>query len=404
MALNRSRAGFTLVELMIAVVAGSFAVAGVYYLNGVSSRAFGEQLRMSEAQMSLRSAMEQVRRDFARAGYLHTPNSALLPDCSGAIPGIADVTPRAMRALEVTRDGSTGDQVTTKAEVKSLLGMPSTNRTRADLVTLWGNYATSDAYLADPVSTSSTRIYFQPASESFRRSFYDFKVGTDVATFNATRFSSTFTNRVLRIEHEGRFFFRDITGVDPTEATPNVTINTLPGCFEPSRWTAVAPVMRVRYALESDGAADLTRLRPATASLGSRRTLLVRREVTDTDGKLVANSARVVLDYAVEFSVDAVVSTTATNATPSWAYSLGDAVTTQSTNNPERFRSLIVTLSSRSAEADPNLPFLARTTFDDATLLNSPLPTFRVFDLTQGAVVGNARVRTMRSEIFLQNL
>ncbi len=402
MAMKRE-AGFTLEELMIALLAGSFAVAGVYYLNGVSSRMFGEQLRVSEAQMSLRSAIEQIRRDFARAGYLHTPNSALLPDCSGTIPGDTTMAPRAMQALSVTADGSYGTAVSTAADVQTLLST-TTNQTRADLVTLWGNYATSDAYLADPTRTTSTTIYFQPNSESFRRSFFDFTAG-GTATYNATRFANTFnTNRMLRIEHEGRFFFRDITNVDSTAATPNVTVASLPSCFDGTHWTAVAPVMRVRYALESDGAADLTRLKPVSPTLGSRRTLLIRRELKDSDGSLVANSSRVVLDYAVEFAVDAVVTTNAPNVAPAWAYVMGADMTTQSTNNPERFRSLIVTLSSRSAEADPNLPRLARAQFNAAGLLNSPLLTFSVIDPSATTPVGNARVRTLRSEIFLQNL
>src|ERR1700712_5920127 len=120
-----SRAGFTLVELMIALIAGAFAVSAVYYLNGVSSRAFAEQMRVSETQMSLRSAMEQLRRDFSRAGYLGTPNSALVPDCSGvAGSGNGDISPFTIRSLNVTRDASLAGDVATMLAV-------ATNKTRA---------------------------------------------------------------------------------------------------------------------------------------------------------------------------------------------------------------------------------------------------------------------------------
>ena len=64
----RSQAGFTLVEMMIALLAGSFAIMAVYYLGGVSSRGFNEQSRVAESQMALRTAMEQLRRDISLMG------------------------------------------------------------------------------------------------------------------------------------------------------------------------------------------------------------------------------------------------------------------------------------------------------------------------------------------------
>src|ERR1700712_4011938 len=179
-----SRAGFTLVELMIALVAGAFAVSAVYYLSGVSSRSFAEQMRVSETQMSLRSAMEQVRRDFSRAGYMAVPSSTLIPDCNGQVnaDGMGNISPRLMRAISVTRDGSLGN-----TDVTTLLA-PVVNSTRADSVDLWGNYATPEVYLVDPVATTSGQIFFQPTSEGFRRSFYDPVAGNGAATFNAARF------------------------------------------------------------------------------------------------------------------------------------------------------------------------------------------------------------------------
>ena len=100
-----ARAGFTLVELMIATIAGAFAVAGVYYLNGVSSRMFNEQMRVSETQMSLRGALEQLRRDISRAGYLATANSKILTGCDGAAASL-DVSATDVRSIAITRAGS----------------------------------------------------------------------------------------------------------------------------------------------------------------------------------------------------------------------------------------------------------------------------------------------------------
>jgi hypothetical protein len=171
--------------------------------------------------------------------------------------------------------------------------------------------------------------------------------------------------------------------------------------------------MRVRYQVEPDSAGELERInlvpqvaeRAASPRLpGTRRTLLVRREETDSTDAVVANTSRVVLDYAVEFAVDAVVNSAAYDANPPvWDYFTGNNVTGQATANPERFGSLIVTLSSRSTDADPNLRQVARASFNRANLLDSPLLTFRVVDPDYSDLVLRSRVRTMRSEIFLQN-
>lgn len=407
MAMNRGkRAGFTLVELMIALVAGAFAVSAVYYLNGVSSRAFSEQMRVSETQMSLRSAMEQLRRDFTRAGYLAAPDSNQSPGCDGTLGG-SGVADRRVRGVQIAYDGS---NVTTNGDVASLLGAPATNKTRADTVDLWGNFATADAYLVNPNTTTNSAsavITFQTTSEAFRRSFFDPPAGGGVYVFNPTRFAAVFAvGRMVRVEHNGRYFYRDITGVNAT--TPSVTMAALPSCFEPTGWSAISPMVHYQYRVESDAATDLIRLKvpAANAMLGSRRTMLVRREWRDATSTTVplANTSHLLLDYAVEFAVDAVINTTVAPARPVWGFSRNGDVTTQSASGPAAFRSLLVTLTARSPETDPKLPTMARATFNNATAFNSPLMMFRVIDPAQATIVMNARVRTLRSEIFLQNL
>lgn len=387
-----SRAGFTLIELMIAMLAGSIAVAGVYYLNGISSRMFGEQMRVAETQMALRSALEQIRRDFSRAGYLSTPNSSRLPDCTGSL-GTTNVASSMVRSLALTKNGSLGD-------VNTLLGIPGTNPTRADSAVLTGNFATSDAYLSDPTVSTNTVLRFQADSEAFRRSFFKPAVG-GAATFEAERFTSAFkAGRMLRVENEGRVFFRTISASSATSAaTASVTLtDALPTCFDPTRWTAIAPVMRVRYALERDDQnTDLARLRSTTGAFGAARTILVRREV-DAAGTVMADTARVVLDYAVEFAVEPIV-WDGTN----FNYALSDADRTAANDAPETIAAVLVTLSARSLDADPNLQTLGRTPFGDNAQLDGPLLTFRVIDPSAANVSLNARVRRARAEIFLQN-
>jgi prepilin-type N-terminal cleavage/methylation domain-containing protein len=407
---SSSRAGFTLVELMIALIAGAFAVSAVYYLNGVSARAFAEQMRVSETQMSLRSAMEQLRRDFSRAGYLGTANSALIPDCSGTAPSATtQIAPFALRALNITRDASLTGAVATMLAT-------ATNRTRADTVDVWGNYATADTYLVDPNRSTDTTIFFQDQSEAFRRSFYDPAAANAAATWSANsqaRFAAAFAQgRMLRVENDGRVFFRTIQSSNGTTVgAQSVTLSSaLPSCFRPSTWAAASPIVHLQYAVESDATADLVRLQSTATAAGTgvpgaRRTILTRREWTDAAGAstVVPNSSRIVLDYAVEFGVDTITNTnltTSATSPPTWAFTRS---LTTGTVNPHLVRSLIVTLTARSAEASPRLQGLVRTPFDVNNVFDGPMMMFRVIDPASPALVLNARVRTLRSEILLQN-
>ena len=67
--------GFTLIELMVALVAGLIAISSVYTISKASSQNFHEQQRISQAQMATRMAVEQIRLDVQRAGFLGSANT-----------------------------------------------------------------------------------------------------------------------------------------------------------------------------------------------------------------------------------------------------------------------------------------------------------------------------------------
>ncbi|HET6339704.1 MAG TPA: prepilin-type N-terminal cleavage/methylation domain-containing protein, partial [Polyangiales bacterium] len=82
----RSQFGFTVVELMVSLCVGGIAISSLYAVGAASTRHFREQQRISTTQSSLRSAMNQIKRDFARAGYLATPNVAANGESCGVAP------------------------------------------------------------------------------------------------------------------------------------------------------------------------------------------------------------------------------------------------------------------------------------------------------------------------------
>ncbi|KAF0166734.1 MAG: hypothetical protein FD160_4059, partial [Caulobacteraceae bacterium] len=71
------RGGFTLLELMVALTVGGIAISSMYAIGAGSTRVFRQQNDIANAQTTLRMAMDQVKRDIARAGYLGTPDASL---------------------------------------------------------------------------------------------------------------------------------------------------------------------------------------------------------------------------------------------------------------------------------------------------------------------------------------
>lgn len=71
------RAGFTLVELMVAMSIGVFLVVTVFYVMTNSSRAFALQSDVSQVADRMNYAMDTVKNDLRRASFLTMPNAYL---------------------------------------------------------------------------------------------------------------------------------------------------------------------------------------------------------------------------------------------------------------------------------------------------------------------------------------
>ncbi|MBV9950177.1 MAG: prepilin-type N-terminal cleavage/methylation domain-containing protein [Myxococcales bacterium] len=66
--------GFTLVELTVALAAGLIVALGIVGLSKEATRTFHEEARSSAAEATLRTAVDRLRADLARAAYMSTPN------------------------------------------------------------------------------------------------------------------------------------------------------------------------------------------------------------------------------------------------------------------------------------------------------------------------------------------
>lgn len=305
----RARAGFTLVELMVALVAGSFVIMAAFYMSDVSSRLFTEQMRRSEAQMNVRAATELMRRDIGRAGYLSVRNTFELFGANTAAglgltgPQNTDVAPQAVTAVRVLLDA----------------------RGRQELI-LTGNMTTSEQYFVS--ASNGMNLVLQTSNDSFRRSF----ITPSTGAFLQNRFMEAFfplpaapgQGRMVSITELsiGRIYLRNIDGVVMGAVPPTLNLTTpLPGMnamgagpFMNVQSIAVAPVSTIRYAMEiPDG--NLARVGGRTYMTGGNlagtlHPVLVRTELNSATLTPIVGTERVVLDSVVDqpagFRIEAV--------------------------------------------------------------------------------------------------
>lgn len=379
---HESESGFTLIELMVALVAGLIAISSVYTISKASSQNFHEQQRISQAQMATRMAVEQIRLDVQRAGFLGSANTATERTCLPMPDG------QHFGAIQVLQGADTGN-----------LPNPGTNGVQADRITMVGNYATTSRYVIDSAIGTLARI--DGSTQGFRDSF-----GIQGTDFDADIFNDVFrSGRYLHIEDtDGDHFFVRITGTDPSTLSVNFTpsLNSGSGnCVSGAlRQAFISPLMRIEYTVVGPGDATVNlgnifgdaAQQALDAQRGTIPSVLIRREVAfDPAATPVLNSERIVLDFVANFDVDIIADT---NAAPGPLVRMDDLTAQALTlNNPQQVRSVIIDIANRTADQDESFPFVPRAA-------GAPLTRYQVNPGRPGA----ARVRGLRAEIFLPNV
>ncbi len=398
--------GFTIVELMVSITITSIVVAALYSVSRATTETFNQQQRAAEMQLRLRLAMERMRVDVARAGYMATPNSEVDPRvCPKPSP--------LLQPLSITRATSATN--------------PIPNLTDNAFITpvalrMVGNYTTVDEYLVDSIAGNRIRLQHHTPQWAARV--------TTAAEFNRIFTPVAGVNRLIRISSPTGFmqFVRVVSGSwqrydSPTQ--PELVVTPSPavigegsmvgagsGCGIAGLGTGstVAPVDMIEYRLRSGATmrAVLPELYPSDATEAALKTDLVRSEWTlDATPAEIAGTAQLVGEYAVDF--DATVTAdegTGVSPVTMRGVAWGDDTNinryaenmmgagSASGHFPQRIRSVLLRLSIRDRNQDPAFGWVARAA------ATSPLTRFRVFTDRLGA----ARVRTLTSEVVLQNL
>jgi hypothetical protein len=370
--------------MMIALTAGGIVIGAIYAIGAASTKHFRQQERISTTQTSLRSAMDQLKRDFARAGFLTTPNAAVLNEtCTQPSPAIDDVTSNPTRRL-----AGVSSYVTNVAEPDSLDPDNLNDWDGVDLLYLMGNYATTGEYTDISLAANGLIVSIAPDTQSFRRDFTEW-TGANVGQCNADSFSAAFpVGRMVRIHTlTDRNFYSRIaaaTCVGTAAATVTLTDQVPATCSITGGW--ISPITTLRYRVDNATGTQVSRI-------GANRVAVLKRtevKPDDKDKELLRPGTtlfvddRSLLDYVVNFRVSFMMRQTASRAV-NFAPATDAAVRL----NPEQVRGAILDLSARTAEQEPDF-------FNPGQNLS-----FRVLANMQ---LGAARVRRLRAEVFMPNI
>ncbi len=215
-----SERGFTLIELLVSTVAGLLVVLAAFLISRGATKVFASEGRVANAQLNLRLGVDRLRQDLERAGFMTTPNARFDPD----------VCPDPNTLGYAARLQSVYHQQGTAATSVANTPESATNLLYPDSITLSGNYASTDSYLASTIEPSSTGsgfdIYLQTKFGSTARLLAAGETSSPLAAV-----SSVFTTgRMLRIRNDlgsSQFVLIDSATID-SAGRPLVKTSVVP--------------------------------------------------------------------------------------------------------------------------------------------------------------------------------
>jgi prepilin-type N-terminal cleavage/methylation domain-containing protein len=395
---SRAQRGFTLVELMVAMVAGIFVSMAVFTLAKHASAFAMRQSRVADATLQSVIGFERMKADIARAGFLSTPNVARDPTvCRDGVddPGYPAWLKRiASVHIDAASDPAPGAAVNGIAP-KSLV--------------LAGSYDAFDQFVARSVTQDTPPVVFLS-----RTSLGMANIGYQPLTGAAALARVFKAGRALRIADDGGGVqFARIAAVAGGE-NPTITLAEAPGVqFRGSSLVRcgvrghgndfVNPVNFIRYDIRSlSDNLELAKMYKGGPSYdAATRRELVREEI-DVDGITDATTVELIAEYVVNLDFSLLVAENVGGpleriSGADLANYAGNVEGLAAGNGPQQIRAVHAWLSVRSQEADrPSaLPF--PTTTPGPNLLRISV---NAIDPTQPPF---ARVRTVQSTIPLPN-
>lgn len=378
----RRRVGFTLIEMMVALTIGALVIATVYTIGASAARHFQEQQRVSQVQLSVRLALDRIRRDVARAAFHGTMNSNGDATC-GPPPGLQV---RGIRVLNNTASGPT------------VLGSMA-GASQGDRLEISGNFRTGDAFVVR--EWVGNQLQLSTNYMSYRRAFSSDPATTTIDTNLVAQTFPTNMPLMARIGG-GMRIWTQVSSVTANAIGSSATITTstarptCPQAIGMEGWAqggvTVAPVSRVDYEIVNATSLTALDLTPRVPAVVGPNTVLTRTEVNPLTGAILDGPAPL-LEFAVHFDVD-VFADVATGTNPQVIQVFDDVnAETRTTGSPGTVRGVRISLAARTPEQD------GRLTQTMPPMGDGTPRVFRVFAGRDGA----ARVRSAYTEVFIPN-
>lgn len=408
-------AGFTMIELSVALVAGLMVSLAVVALSREATYSFHEEMRTATAEMSVRTAIDRLKSDLQRAGFMATGNVRVDPrsplDPTGTkLGGISDQGFLDLAGIHYYEKGSL---------LQTPLSSVGDNAFTPDSIDITGNFTSSDSYVVGKVSPGGggcggQRLFLSMDSAATYRIMTSPDPNKTLQEMFQPIPGKKFLVRINDDLGRQEFVYGCATQTAGWATASGAWVdldvslaylNSAYG-FVDGRLT-VNPVQTVRWEIRPLTSTDTTYTALATDpgnDGGTSTKYNLVRSWVGLDG-VALNPAEVVAEYAVDlkfaftFDLGAYVDT---NPVPNLqSYAFGDTnnktyAGSNVTGQPQRARSVRVRFATRGATADRN---------EDQRLEKNNY-TIRYCLEPAGCTSGSrqwARVRTVTTEVSLPN-
>ncbi len=433
-------AGFTLVELLVALVAGLIVSLAIVGISKEATSTFHEETRVAGAEMQLRTALDRLRADLQRASYMSTGNILADPSVARSPGALGNArTPTGMAGLRrlagirLKNGGSAAD---------TPLSSTTDNGLNPDAIELAGNFTSAEQLVVSGFGTSACggqRLLLDVnSSPSMWRLLGMTEAGNAAGSYDqALQLAFQPITGLAGGEGgppvNGQFIVRvaDDTGHFQYLATCATTAaaswgNGAPYVdLDPSTPVATAAQLGTNGGVSGIGAGRLTvnpvqivrwQIGGAVVNpTGDPSKYDLTRQYVDVNGAPVG-PAELVAEYAVDlkfaFSVDSSTDPTgvgatqtvyafddATNAT--WAADVTDPAGKPQNPGPQRIRAVRVRLATRTSMPDRSQPLDAGPNYTFRYCV-AAAPDGGTATCTPGST-GWARARTIVTEVALTN-
>ena len=439
---------FTLVELTIALLAGLIVAMGIVSLSREATNTFHEEARGSAAEAALRTAMDRLRADVQRAGYMSTGNILWDPNLTHAPvpPGTAPGLPTVLGMTGVAAIQSLGSILLTKGGSGGTVTPLSAKQTPAlapDKIQITGNMTVADQFdvaMIEQGKPKCRHFYLSPTAPALYRLLMASDGGSPAELTNVfvpSAGGAQFIVRLVDTSGHAQFLATcadDPAGIDANGpyvatdegSTPLIDANAAGTLAGPKGYCAgkcwINPVQIVQWELVAANATSApNEPNPDTQMLGRQSTGTVTdpnkydllRSYVDASGNVVADTREVVAEYAVDLSFAFSVDQGTAGAPAISIFGLDDPVNngawapavskTQPTPGPQRIRSVQVRLATRTAQADRTVDITPLpANYGAQTFIYRYCMTETCNTYSPGTPQW-ARVRTLTTEVSLPN-